>query len=189
MLPAAASLAVAHVPVGSHTHARARRLRKARECRTRSRATLPSCWCTLRLYIMTAPSRTSSREFSVRGCSGSSGGRPSSRPSFQWLPSTRKRGKGRVRAAGPSSSLLGLWCQGGPHRRREPLPPPWAQGEPCRENAGVGEGQGPAAQAYFCSIDFLPSECTSHVLELLPGHGARREWGCSLALPRVGNRA
>lgn len=46
---------------------------------------------------MTAPSRTSSREFSVRGWSGSSGGRPSSRPSFQWLPSTREWGKARVR--------------------------------------------------------------------------------------------
>lgn len=50
--------------------------------------TLPSCWCTLRLYIMTIPSKISKREFSVIGCSGSSAGFPSKRPSFPWLPST-----------------------------------------------------------------------------------------------------
>ena len=40
------------------------------------------------MYIMTIPSRTSRREFSVMGWSGSSGGLPSKRPSFPWLPST-----------------------------------------------------------------------------------------------------
>ena len=50
--------------------------------------TFPSCWWTLRLYIITIPSRTSRREFSVMGWSGSSGGLPSRRPSFPWLPST-----------------------------------------------------------------------------------------------------
>lgn len=50
--------------------------------------TFPSCWWTLRLYIITIPSRISSREFSVMGWSGSSWGLPSRRPSFPWLPST-----------------------------------------------------------------------------------------------------
>lgn len=40
------------------------------------------------MYIITIPSRTSRREFSVMGWSGSSGGLPSKRPSFPWLPST-----------------------------------------------------------------------------------------------------
>lgn len=49
---------------------------------------------------------------------------------------------------------------------------------------GAGAGQGLQLQAYFCNIDFFPSECTSHVLETLPGPRTRREWRCSLAVPR-----
>lgn len=36
-------------------------------------------------------------------------------------------------------------------------------------------GEGPASRTYFCSIDLPPSECTSHTLEMLPGHRTRRE--------------
>lgn len=57
--------------------------------------TFPSCWWTLRLYIITIPSRTSRREFSVMGWSGSSGGLPSKRPSFPWVPSTAMHSQNR----------------------------------------------------------------------------------------------
>lgn len=53
-----------------------------------NKLTFPSCWWTLRLYIITIPSTISSRDLSAIGWSGSSTGRPSSSPSLPWLPST-----------------------------------------------------------------------------------------------------
>lgn len=40
-----------------------------------------------------------------------------------------------------------------------------------------GAGKVLRSKTYFCSIDFLPSECTSQALELMPGHRSRRGWG------------
>lgn len=157
---AGVSLAVAHAHVQpcpgapadpgrwapAHTHTRAPNMQN-RVPHTGTTETLPSCWWTLRLYIITAPSSTSSSEFSVRGCSGSSGGRPSSRPSFQWLPST---GRGEGSQAGPARCLRGAEAA-------------WAaQQEGGREGgrAGRSGGSGPiSVPSISCS------ECTSLALE------------------------
>lgn len=55
--------------------------------------TFPSCWWTLRLYIITIPSRISRRDLSAIALLGSSSGRPSNRPSWLWFPSTTEEEK------------------------------------------------------------------------------------------------
>lgn len=68
---------------------------------------------------------------------------------------------------------------------RHPGPLPGPEG-PAGRTRGRGRARSCSSRTYFRSIDFLPSECTSHALERLPGHRTGRERGVSWLCPGWG---